>query len=141
MVQNPDGTLTMVFAGYRLPKTITTAGTVLGTNPSAPVHRRGHRSRPLPQHPGRHPDLGHLAGGRHRRPSVTASPADPVAGQPVTYTATVAVPAPGTGTPTGTVTLQRRTPGTLCSAARPDPDSPDTATCTTTYTGGAQTDP
>jgi hypothetical protein len=29
--QNPDGSLTMVFAGYRLPKPITSAGTVLGT--------------------------------------------------------------------------------------------------------------
>jgi hypothetical protein len=29
--QNADGTLTMVFAGYRLPKPITNAGTVLGT--------------------------------------------------------------------------------------------------------------
>jgi hypothetical protein len=33
---NPDGTLTMVFAGYRLPKPIEPAGTVLGTNTGAP---------------------------------------------------------------------------------------------------------
>ncbi len=32
-MQNPDGSLTMVFSGYRLPKPITSAGTVLGTNP------------------------------------------------------------------------------------------------------------
>jgi hypothetical protein len=32
---NPDGTLTMVFAGYRLPKPIEPAGTVMGTNTSA----------------------------------------------------------------------------------------------------------
>ena len=35
VVQNPDGTLTMIFAGYRLPKPTASAGTVLGTNPSA----------------------------------------------------------------------------------------------------------
>jgi hypothetical protein len=29
--QNPDGSLTMVFAGYRMPKPIASAGTVLGT--------------------------------------------------------------------------------------------------------------
>jgi hypothetical protein len=34
VVANGDGTLTMVFAGYRLPKTIAPAGTVLGTNGS-----------------------------------------------------------------------------------------------------------
>ncbi len=31
VVQNPDGTLTMVFAGYRFPKSIEPAGTALGT--------------------------------------------------------------------------------------------------------------
>lgn len=35
VVQNQNGSLTMVFAGYRLPKPITSAGTVLGTNPAA----------------------------------------------------------------------------------------------------------
>jgi hypothetical protein len=33
---SPSGTLTMVFAGYRLPKPIEPAGTVLGTNGAAP---------------------------------------------------------------------------------------------------------
>ncbi len=32
VVQNPGGSLTMVFAGYRLPKPIENAGTVFGTN-------------------------------------------------------------------------------------------------------------
>ena len=36
VVQNPDGSLTMVFAGYRLPKPISPAGTAVGTNSSAP---------------------------------------------------------------------------------------------------------
>jgi hypothetical protein len=35
VVQNPDGSLTMVFGGDRLPKSIQTAGTVLGTNSAA----------------------------------------------------------------------------------------------------------
>jgi hypothetical protein len=35
VVQNDDGSLTMLFAGYRLPKTIASAGTVLGTNAAA----------------------------------------------------------------------------------------------------------
>ena len=35
VVQNPDGSLTMVFSGDRLPKSIAPAGTVLGTNPSS----------------------------------------------------------------------------------------------------------
>jgi len=34
VVANGDGTLTMVFAGYRIPKTIAPVGTVLGTNGS-----------------------------------------------------------------------------------------------------------
>ncbi len=34
VVQNPDGSLTMVFSGYRIPKPVTTAGAKLGTNSS-----------------------------------------------------------------------------------------------------------
>ncbi|HTR89492.1 MAG TPA: Ig domain-containing protein, partial [Solirubrobacteraceae bacterium] len=36
VVQNPGGSLTMVFAGYRIPKPVVSAGTKLGTNPTAP---------------------------------------------------------------------------------------------------------
>jgi hypothetical protein len=36
VVPNPNGTLTMIFAGYRLPAPIGTAGTTLGTDSSAP---------------------------------------------------------------------------------------------------------
>ncbi len=36
MIQNADGSLTMIFAGYRLPKPIEPAGTVLGTDTSNP---------------------------------------------------------------------------------------------------------
>ncbi len=36
MIQNADGSLTMIFAGYRLPKPIAPAGTVLGTDTANP---------------------------------------------------------------------------------------------------------
>jgi hypothetical protein len=36
VVENRNGSLTMVFAGYRLPKPVETAGTTVGTNPAAP---------------------------------------------------------------------------------------------------------
>ncbi|SDJ09650.1 Protein of unknown function [Frankineae bacterium MT45] len=69
---------------------------------------------------------------------LVTAPAHPVVGQPVTYTATVAVTAPGAGVPTGTVTFTGAS-GPLCTAAPLNGTSPDTASCTTTYTA-AQTD-
>jgi hypothetical protein len=91
---------------------------------------------------------------------VTASPATPVVGQPVTYTATVSSNytsdalggnAPAATSPTGTVTFTDGT-GTVCSdvalstAATSDPPPspgaapPATATCSQTYQGaGGQT--
>ena len=66
--------------------------------------------------------------------AISSSPSSPVVGQPVTYTATVAPVAPGAGTPTGAVTFTGSA-GSLCA---PTPtlsqSSPDTASCTTTYT-------
>ena len=64
--------------------------------------------------------------------SITSSPATPVVGQPVTYTATVAVVPPGSGTPTGAVTFTGNS-GPLCTSPL-NQSSPDTASCTTTYT-------
>ena len=63
---------------------------------------------------------------------ISASPTDPVVGQPVTYTATVAATAPGSGTPTGSVSFVD-TDGTVCTNPL-DQSSPDEATCDTTYT-------
>ena len=63
---------------------------------------------------------------------LSASPTNPVVGQPVTYTATVSVSAPGAGTPTGAVTFTGSS-GTLCTKPL-DQSSPDQAACTTTYT-------
>jgi len=66
---------------------------------------------------------------------VTSSPAAPTVGQAVTFTATVSVPSPGAGTPTGTVTLSDAN-GTVCSGSLSE-TSPDTATCSSTYTSSA----
>ena len=65
VVQNPNGTLTMVFAGYRFPKSIpSAAGTALGTG--SPQWTPGaDRPDALPQHHGDHPDRVDLAGGVH----------------------------------------------------------------------------
>jgi hypothetical protein len=64
--------------------------------------------------------------------TVTSSPATPVTGQQVTFTATVAAVAPGAGTPTGAVTFSD-SGGTLCSAVNLSGTDPDTATCQVTY--------
>ncbi len=138
VVPNANGTLTMVFSGYRSPKPIINAGTVMGTNPSAqwtvgatdPALYRNILAVTLD--PSTSPAVT-------SQTSVSASPPDPVTGQPVTYTASVSVPAPGSGTPTGSVTFVGGA-GTLCSDAPLSVLSPDTATCTTTYSGGAQSD-
>jgi uncharacterized repeat protein (TIGR01451 family) len=138
VVQNPNGTLSMIFAGYRLPKGSGTAGTVLGTNSSAPYTVGA-------TDPALYRNILEVTLNSSTSPTVptsttvTSSPLDPVAGQPVTYTATVAVQSPGTGTPTGSVSFSGAA-GTLCSSAPLDLGTPDTATCTTTYTGGAQSD-
>ena len=44
VVQNPNGTLTMVFAGYRFPKSIVNAGSVLGDQATGGT--TGERRRP-----------------------------------------------------------------------------------------------
>ena len=128
----------MIFAGYRLPKPIMSAGSSLGTNPSAkytigasdPALYRNilavtldTSSSPLVE----------------TQTSVSSSPVSPVAGQAVTYTATVGVPAPGTGTPTGSVTFTGDS-GVLCASVPVSLASPDTASCTVDYSGGAQSD-
>lgn len=138
VVENSDGTLTMVFAGYRMPKGSGTAGAILGTNAAA-QYTVGNTD----------PDLYRnilsvtlnastypLAGSTT---SLSVSPASPVAGQSVTYTATVTGTAGATVIPTGTVTFAG-TSGTLCSQVALSFTSPDTATCTTTYGGSGTSD-
>ena len=138
VVPNPDGSLTMVFAGYRLPSPVATAGASYGTNASA-LYTVGATDPALYRtimvttlHPSTSPTVTTST-------SVTSSTAAPVVGQPVTYSATVSVPAPGTGTPTGTVTFTDPA-GTLCASAALSAGTPDTASCATTYSGTAESD-
>jgi hypothetical protein len=131
VVQNPNGTLTMVFAGYRFPKSISSAGTPLGTGSqqwtvgqNAPTMYRNILTTTL---------------------TSSTSPAVPtqttlapvtspvVAGQAQTLSATVSPVSPGTGTPTGTVTFSG-SGGTLCTATL-NQLSPDTASCSYSYSG------
>ncbi|HEY5198296.1 MAG TPA: Ig-like domain-containing protein [Solirubrobacteraceae bacterium] len=134
VVQNPDGTLTMVFSGYRIPKPIVNAGTVLGTDSTMPytvgatdpaLYRNiltlHLRSMTTP----RVPTTTWLSSSDHGSGLV---------GAPVTYTATVSVNPPGTGLPTGTVAFSDRFGLITGCAAQPlGVSSPDTATCATTH--------
>ncbi|MGA2836362.1 MAG: fibronectin type III domain-containing protein [Acidimicrobiales bacterium] len=140
VVQNNDGTLTMIFAGYRLPKTISGAGTTVGTNPNAPwtvgatdpaLYRNILAVTLTPS--------TDATSTLTSQTTVTSSTANPVVGQPVTYSATVSDPSTGAGDPTGTVTFTDPA-GTLCSSVAVTQDMPDTASCVTTYTGEAETD-
>jgi Bacterial Ig-like domain (group 3)/Putative Ig domain len=141
VVQNPDGSLTMVFSGYRLPKPVTAAGTVLGTNASA-KYTIGAKD------PALYRNILTLHLTSATSPGVTTTTAvsssdegSGVVGAPVTYTATVAPVVPGTGTPTGTVSFTD-SQGLIigCSAQPLSLGSPDTATCTTTHERPAGTD-
>jgi hypothetical protein len=131
VVQNPNGTLTMVFAGYRLPKPIESAGTVLGTG--SPQYTVGATDPALYRNILVLTLKSSTAQAVTTQTSLTSNNASPAVGQPVTYTATVAPVAPGTGTPTGSVTVAGSA-GTLCTATL-DQESPDQATCSATYSG------
>jgi hypothetical protein len=141
VVQSPDGSLTMVFSGYRLPKPITTAGTVLGTNPAA-HYTIGAKDPALY----RNILTLHLSSatspGVPTSTSVSSSDEGKgVVGEKVTYTATVAPVTPGAGTPTGTVAFSD-VHGAIagCGAEQLSLGSPDIATCTTalTHTGAEE---
>jgi hypothetical protein len=132
VVQNPDGSLTMVFSGYRLPKPITTVGTVLGTNPEA-------RYTIGAKDPALYRNILTLRLNASTSPGVETTTSVSSSnngkggvGTEVTYTATVAPVAPGAGTPTGSVSFSDSygpIPG--CGAEQLSLGSPDTATCTT----------
>jgi hypothetical protein len=135
VVQNPNGTLTLVFAGYRLPKPITNTGTTIGTGyGGAPTYTIGTTDPALYRNiltmtldSSTSPAVGTAT-------AVTSSPANPVVGQPVSLTATVSVPSPGAGTPTGTVAFTDNGGNSSLCTATLDESSPDTATCTYTDT-------
>ena len=127
VVQNANGTLTMVFAGYRLPKTIANAGTSVGTGyGGAPPWTIGATDPALY----RNILTVTLQPWASTETTVTATPPNPVIGQPVTLSATVTS---SSGTPaTGGVSFAGDG-GPLCTATL-DAASPDIATCRTTYT-------
>ncbi len=134
VVQNPNGSLTMVFAGYRLPKPITSAGTKLGTNAAA-QYTVG------TQDPALYRDILTTNLTSATSPGVATSTGVSASdegtgdvGAPVTYTATVAPVSPGTGTPTGTVSFaDSHGPIAGCGSVQLSEGAPDTATCATTH--------
>jgi hypothetical protein len=141
VVQNPDGSLTMVFSGYRIPKPITAAGTKLGTNPLAP-YTVGAKDPALY----RNILTMHLTSATSPGVATTTSVGSSdvgtgATGAAVTYTATVSVNTPGTGTPTGTVSFSDDgTPIAGCTSEPLNEGSPDTATCPTQHPSTAGSD-
>jgi hypothetical protein len=141
VVQNPNGSLTMVFAGYRIPKPVTSAGTKLGTNAAAQYTVGA-------SDPALYRDILTMNLSSATAPGVTTSTGVSASdegtgdvGAPVTYTATVAPVAPGTGTPTGTVAFSD-SHGSIagCGSVALDESAPDTATCSTTHESPAGAD-
>jgi hypothetical protein len=135
VVQNPGGSLTMVFSGYRLPKPITAVGTVLGTN-AADRYTIGAKDPALY----RNILTLHLNAATSPGVATTTSLSSSdegkgVVGHDVTYVASVAPVAPGAGTPSGTVAFtDSYGPIAGCGEVQLGLGSPDTATCTTLLT-------
>jgi hypothetical protein len=134
IAQNPNGSLTMVFAGYRIPKPIVSAGIKLGTNPAAQYTVGG-------KDPALYRDILTMRLTPSTSPkvaTVTALEASDAGigdvGAPVTYTAAVAPLTPGVGVPTGTVTFSD-SHGAIagCTDMPLNEGAPDTATCATTH--------
>ncbi len=134
VVQNPNGTLTMVFAGYRFPKSIpSTAGVPVGTG--TPQWTPGSNDLTM------YRNILTTTLTESTTPTVATTttlstpPTSPaVVGQVETVGATVAPQAPGTGTATGTVTFEGTGGTTLCTGTLNE-QTPDTATCTYSYSG------
>ncbi len=135
VVQNPDGSVTMVFAGYRLPKPITTAGTKLGTNASAqytvgttdPALYRNILTMTLTS--ATSPAVGTSS-------SVATSLSPAPWATLVTYTDTV-TSTTGDGTPTGTVSFSAG--GTKIATCQNVPLSSGVAVCGVVPNLGTQT--
>jgi len=135
IVPNGDGTLTMLFSGYRTPGSAKVGSIPIGTDASAqytpdavdPLLYRNILVTTLT------PESGDPA---TTATSLSASPGTPTVGQSVTYTATVTTAGPGD--PTGTVAFSDGS-GTLCGASALSVSTPDTASCTTVYDGTAVT--
>jgi hypothetical protein len=152
VVQNPNGSLTLVFAGYRVPNPVKAAGTPLGTNSSAlyceGISSNGCTTAATPVITETDPALYRniltetLTSSSSPLVGTSSSLQSSAPGVPantsVTYTDTVTVPSPGTGTPTGTVTFEDN--GNVISGcqnvALSDTPGSDTATCQETPAAG-----
>jgi hypothetical protein len=140
-VQNPNGTLTMVFAGYRFPKSIVSAGSVLGDQ--ATGGSTGGSQSPTwtvgPNDLTMYRNILTTTLSESTSPavatttSVSAAPDPASFGQTEVLTATVAPVAPGTGAPTGSVSFTGSGGTVLCQADL-NVSSPDTASCDYPYT-------
>ncbi len=139
VVQNPNGTLTMVFAGYRFPKSIVSAGSVLGDQATggstagaqSPTWTVGQNDLTMYRNILTTTLTPSTSPGVSTTTTVAASPNPATFGQTEVLTATVAPVAPGTGTPTGEVTFSGDG-GTVCQASL-DASTPDTASCDYPY--------
>ncbi len=136
VVQNPDGTLTMVFAGYRFPKSIVSAGSVLGDQATggstggsqSPTWTVGPNDLNLYRNILTTTLTESTSPGIATTTSVSAAPDPATFGQTVALTATVAPVAPGSGSPTGSVAFTGSGGAVLCQADLNE-SSPDTASC------------
>ncbi len=134
VVQNPDGSLTMVFSGYRLPKPIASAGTKVGTNAAA-------QYTVSEKDPALYRNILTMRLSSSTTPRlatstmlVSSDKGNGVLGAEVTYTATVSATPPGTGPATGSVSFSdSHGPIPDCSEVALSGGSPDTASCKTTH--------
>jgi hypothetical protein len=140
VVQNPNGTLTMVFSGYRLPKPVTAAGTELGIGSSK--YKIGAKDPAIYRNILTMQLTSATSPGVATTTAVSSSDEGTgTVGSPVTYTATVSVNSPGTGIPTGTVSFSD-SHGLIsgCTSEPLNEGSPDTATCATAHEAPAGSD-
>ena len=164
VVQNPDGTATLVFAGYRVPNPVKAAGTPLGINPTASTNTSLYcegitttsTSGSSGCADGTTPVVTETDPALYRNiltetldssssPTVTSASSLSTSASPVydntqvTYTDTITVPSPGTGIPTGTVDFaDDGNPVGSCQNVTLSDASPDTATCLTTPADGTR---
>ena len=135
----------MIFAGYRLPKPITTVGTTLGTGYEVGVGSTGAyavaSSDPALYRNILTATLSSSSSPLVGTSSALASSASPIyQGTAVTYTDTVSVPSPGTGIPTGTVNfLDGGNPISGCQNVALGDTTPDVASCTNNPALGTRT--
>lgn len=140
VVQNPNGTLTMVFSGYRIPKPITAVGTELGTGSAK--YKIGAEDPALYRNILTMQLTSATSPGVPTTTAVNSSDEGTgTVGSPVTYTATVSVTPPGIGIPTGTVSFaDSHGPIAGCTDEPLNDGSPDTATCVTAHEAPAGSD-